>query len=200
MYLWQLNANPLWCPCTLLGMLSCPKAWDTNTNIPPISSERSHDAWESSVETFKMVGCSYTHINGRPKVWEWCAYSSYAPIYTLMADQKNVVDVHTRATWEKRKLASIQCSNNHGTCVWVVMWLDVDLKKQTSKLHMFQRDWTTCSKYANHPGFNSLYDLGGRGLAISSHSMNTRIFTLIMNRTFIWAPKTIKRMTMIWIC
>ena len=77
-----------------------------------------------------------------------------APIYTLMTDQKSVNDVHTWATWEKHRLVSIQGSNYQGTWIWVVMRLAVDLK-QTPKLHiMFERDWTTCSKYANHSKLN----------------------------------------------
>ena len=39
------------------------------------------------------------------------------------------------------------------------MWLGGNLRKYTKKTHLFQRDWTTCSKCVDHPRINNQYDL-----------------------------------------
>ena len=52
-------------------------------------------------------------------------------------------------------------------------------KKQTpTKYHMFERDCTTCSKYANHSRLDIQYDWKD----LYNHFMNTKIFKLIMIR------------------
>ena len=33
-----------------------------------------------------------------------------------------------------------------------------DVRTDMKKNHVFKRDWTTCSKYANHSKFNSQHD------------------------------------------
>ena len=54
-------------------------------------------------------------------------------------------------------------------------------KKQISKRHVFERDWTKCSKYAKHSKFNNQHDLED----MYDHLMSTRNFTLIINNLFI---------------
>ena len=43
---------------------------------------------------------------------------------------------------------------------------------------MFKRDWTTCLKYDEHPKLNDEHTW-------DDHLMSTKIFTLIMDKTFI---------------
>ena len=57
-------------------------------------------------------------------------------------------------------------------CMWILEWI---LKTH----HVFRRDWTRCSNYANHSRLNShphnwedLYD----------HLMSTRILTFVTNK------------------
>ena len=55
------------------------------------------------------------------------------------------------------------------------------LEEQITKRHVFNGDWTTCSKYDNHSRRNSQHKLGD----LYGKLMRTRIFALIMNKIFI---------------
>ena len=68
----------------------------------------------------------------------------------------------------------------------------------TPKGHVSKRDWITCSKYANHSRLNNQQDWEN----VVDHSMCTRIFNLIMDKLFLWAPIIVKQMTTetIWFC
>ena len=69
--------------------------------------------------------------------------------------------------------ASIQHRNTSDTCACVI-WLGVDLKPDKKKKKTCVQKW-----------LGDLYD----------HLMTTKIFTLIMSRIFIWAPKNMRQMT-----
>ena len=64
--------------------------------------------------------------------------------------------------------------------------------------HVFERDRITCSKYDNHARLNNQHNWGN----LYYHLKNTTILTLIMNKIFIWALKTMKKVVTasIWIC
>ena len=64
--------------------------------------------------------------------------------------------------------------------------------------HVFKRGLTTCSKNVLCTMLDSQHDCGD----LYDHLMSTRIFTLIMNKLFIWAPKMMRQMAMgtIWNC
>jgi hypothetical protein len=73
------------------------------------------------------------------------------------------------------------------------MWLGVDLTndilgggKQKTQKCMLKRDWTTCSNM----------------LTILNQLMSTRIYTLIMNKIFMWTLNIMMQMTTdtFWIC
>ena len=65
-------------------------------------------------------------------------------------------------------------------------------KASTMCYPVFKRDWTTCSKYDfKHCRLSSQHHNGG---ALYNHLMSTRILTLMMNKIFIRAPKTMKNM------
>ena len=55
-----------------------------------------------------------------------------------------------------------------------------------------------CSKYAKHSRLNSEHDWRD----IYDHLMSLRMFTLTLNKIFIWAPNIMRQMAMgmIWIC
>ena len=63
---------------------------------------------------------------------------------------------------------------------------------------VFKRDWATCSKYLNYSRLSSQHVWGNQ----YGHLMSMRIFTLIMNKIFIWAPKILRQLAKgtIWIC
>ena len=48
------------------------------------------------------------------------------------------------------------------TPIWVVCGL-VWLQEWTPKIHVFKRDWISCSKYDNHSRLGRQHDLGGGG-------------------------------------
>ena len=50
---------------------------------------------------------------------------------------------------------------------------------------MFERDWITCSKCANHSRFSSQHDWKD----LYDHLITKRSLPLVMNKWFIWAPK-----------
>ena len=61
-----------------------------------------------------------------------------------------------------------------------------------------QRDWTTCSKYANYSRLHSQLDWED----LYDHQMSRRIFSFIMSKIFIRSPEIVRHMAMetIWIC
>ena len=68
------------------------------------------------------------------------------------------------------------------------------------KAYVLKRDRTMGSKYANHFRLNShQYDWGWY---LYDQLMSTRIFTLSMNKIFLWAPNFMRQMAMgtFWIC
>ena len=71
-------------------------------------------------------------------------------------------------------------------------------KNWTLKWHVFKRDWTMWSKYVNRLGLHSQHDWRD----LYDHLMSTRIFTFIVNKIFMWAPKVMRQVTLgtIWIC
>ena len=60
---------------------------------------------------------------------------------------------------------------------------------------MFKRDWTRSSKYDEHSEHNDEHTW-------NDQLQSTRIFTLIMNKTFIRAIETMRKVSTssIWIC
>ena len=91
----------------------------------------------------------------------------------------------------KADVPKSQHKNNLDTNILSGEWLGVDLRKHTPK-----RDWTTCSKYANHPRPNSSQDWRDR----YDNLMSTRILTLVMDKTFTWNSKNYEATTgTIWI-
>ena len=54
------------------------------------------------------------------------------------------------------------------------MWIS----EPTPKIHMYNKDWTACSKHATHSKFNSEHDWGD----MYDHLITTRAFTLIMKK------------------
>ena len=71
-----------------------------------------------------------------------------------------------------------------GSSCWVVCGL-VCLQGQIPKRHQFRRDWTPCSKYVDHSRLNIQHNYGH----LHDHLMSMKIFSLILNKMFIWAPK-----------
>ena len=70
--------------------------------------------------------------------------------------------------------------------VWYVVWY---VQQQIPKIHVLRRHWTACSEYENHPRFNSQYNWGD----LYNHSMSTIIFTLMMNKIFLWILKSTRK-------
>ena len=73
------------------------------------------------------------------------------------------------------------------------------LQEQTPKRHDFQKDWTTCLKYANHSRLYSPHNIGG---PIRPFHELKKTFTLIQNKRFMRAPEMIRKVVAasIWIC
>ena len=74
----------------------------------------------------------------------------------------------------------------------------VDLRKQ-KKVHMFQKIGLYVQNLSTMLGsiVNIIYLFGG---GLYDHWMRKRIFTLIMNNIFVWAPKIVRGIAvgMIW--
>ena len=56
------------------------------------------------------------------------------------------------------------------------------------KNNMFERDWTTCSKYDNRFKFSSEHNWGEGRIYDHLKGCTRRIFTLIMDEMFLWTP------------
>ena len=69
--------------------------------------------------------------------------------------------------------------------VWFQEWIP--------KGHVFRRDQVPCSKYNNHSRCKSQHNWGG---GLYDHLMRTRIFTLMMNNTFIEALEKRRKLSM----
>ena len=65
-----------------------------------------------------------------------------------------------------------------------MLWLGVDLRADTKKTR-FERDWSTCSRYAIHSRLNRQHDWDD----LHDNCMGTRIFTLIMNEDILMTSK-----------
>ena len=75
--------------------------------------------------------------------------------------------------------------------------LGVDLRTITTKRLVSKRDWTTCLEYFNHSRLDSQRNREN----LYNYVMSMRIFTLIMNKIFIHAPKIMGKAAIasIWI-
>ena len=61
--------------------------------------------------------------------------------------------------------------------------------RHQKKHHVFERDWSTCSKYDKHSQFNNQHKRG----TIYDHFVKTTISTLIMEKRFQLAPNIMRR-------
>ena len=57
---------------------------------------------------------------------------------------------------------------------------------------VFKRDWVTRSNYVYHSRFNNQHNCED----LYDYLISTKIFTLIMNKICIWAPKFMRKVAM----
>ena len=78
------------------------------------------------------------------------------------------------------------------------MWLGVVPWTNTKKKDVFQRGWTTCSQYNIHSRFDNQHNWERD---LYDHLMSAKIFTLILNQIFIYAPNIMRKAirALIWI-
>ena len=90
----------------------------------------------------------------------------------------------------KKKMCLNQTQQYHEDPYLDGMWLGLDLRINTKKTRV-NKEWTTCSN-ATHCRLKSQHGQGN----MYDHLTCTRIFTLIMDDLFIWAPNNTRQTDM----